>query len=145
MYATKPGEAPKLVGIFNSVNYNLTYDAQASFILGRYSAADIDYTAQETINFTASGWRVIGAGAHTAPAVPLLGQLMSYDYISFTVLDRATRQVIASIKKVRPLGYGTGFTARQQSELQMNFMGIFIEDESGPVSPLEDGTAAELP
>lgn len=144
VYAIKDGR-PTLVGIFNGVNYNLTYDAQASFILGRFAAADIDYTAAEVINFSASGWRVIGAGPHTAPGVPLLQQLLTYDYMSFTVIDRGTKQAIATIKKVRPLGYSTGQQSRQQSEVQLNFMGIYLEDESGAAQPLEDGTAADLP
>lgn len=126
----------KTVGIFSSFSYGLQYDTQDVFTLGRFSAQEIVYTAQETVNCTASGFRIVGAGPHstTGAQVPHLQELLSHEYISISVFDRqapAGSLPIATITDVRPTGYSTTINARQLEEVSVSFKGILVSDESG--------------
>lgn len=145
VFIGQEGETPQLVGIFSNFSYSEALDAQGAWILGRYAAAEIDYTAAELVNCTASGWRVIGQGVHKGPAMPLLQQLMSYGYLTITIEDRATGRVVAMIEKVRVTGQNAGFAARQLSEVSLNMVGILCSDEDGIQAFLEDGSASDLP
>lgn len=134
----------RYVGIFNNVSYGLTYDAQPAYILGRYSPAEIDYTAQEPVNITASGWRVIDHGAHAEAKVPALADLLTHEYLVLTIVDRQnpTRN-IATFRNVRPTGYSTTISARNLEEVTVTFVGIFVDDES--TQNAEHPTALDLP
>ena len=118
------------VGIFNNVSYGLTYDAQPVYILGRYSPAEIDYTAQEPVTITASGWRVIDHGPHIEGRVPNLSQLLTHEYLQMAVLDRQTNKRIATFREVRPTSYATTISSRTLEEVTITFIGIFVDDES---------------
>lgn len=126
---------PRVVGIFANVSYNLTYDAQPAYILGRYSATEIDYTAVDIVHITASGWRVVGHGWHKGGALPKVEDLMFAEYITMTVTDRQTEAtksgnpVMATIKNVRPTSASGGFAARQLSESTYTYVGILVDDE----------------
>jgi hypothetical protein len=145
VYIGKNGETPVLVGIFSNISYSESLDAQGAWILGRYAAAEIDYTAAELVNITATGWRVVGQGVHKGPAMPLLQQLISYGYLTLTIEDRATKKTVAQIEYVRPTGQNGGFSARQLSEVSLNMVGILLSDEDGTQAFLEDGTASDIP
>jgi hypothetical protein len=137
---------PQTVGIFDNCSYGLAYTVQPAYILGRFSAAELGYTAQEPVNITCAGWRVIGAGPHAAAAVPHLQDLLFHEYITMQVVDRQTGNPIATFQSVRPTGYNTSIQARQLETDTINFMGILVDDESGDnaetVSPVP---AADLP
>lgn len=132
-----------VMGIFNNVSYGLTFDAQPAFILGRFSAAEIDYTAQEPVQITASGWRVVGHGAHAHAKVPNLKDLLKHEYISLTIIDRQTNKKIATIHNVRPTGYSTTISSRQLEEISVTFMGLLVDDED--TVNAEDPSASNLP
>lgn len=137
----------RYVGIFNNVSYGLTYDAQPAYILGRFQPAEIDYTAQEPVNITCSGWRVIDHGPHADANVPLLGQLLTHEYLTLTIVDRQnpTRN-IATFKQVRPTGYSTTISARNLEEVTVTFVGIIVDDEtSDSKGGNADATALDLP
>jgi hypothetical protein len=137
------GQAQYL-GIFNNVSYGLTYDAQPAYILGRYGPAEIDYTAQEPVNISASGWRVINHGAHADAKVPNLKDLLNHEYLTLTIVDRQNPNVnIATFRNVRPTGYSTTLSARNLEEITVTFVGIFVDDES--TSNAEHPTALSLP
>lgn len=121
----------KIIGMFNSISYSVGYDAPDVFILGRFSAAAIEYTAAEPVSGSLSGWRVVGAGAHAGAGLPRVQDLMNADYITLAVLDRQTNKRIAVIKSARLLGASSGQSARQLSELSIPFKGILMDDESG--------------
>ena len=134
----------KYLGIFNNVSYGLTYDAQPAYILGRYSPAEIDYTAQEPVNITASGWRVIDHGAHAEAKVPNLADLLKHEYLTLTIVDRQNpNKNIAVFRNVRPTGYSTTISARNLEEITVTFVGIFVDDES--TANAEDPTSLDLP
>jgi hypothetical protein len=120
----------KVVGIFNNVSWGLAYDAQPVYILGRYSPAETVYTAQEAINISATGYRVVGAGAHVSAKVPNLNSLMAHEYMELAVYDRQSQKQIAKIHSVRPTGYSTSVAARGVQEISVNFIGLLVDDES---------------
>ena len=131
------------VGIFDNCSYSLTYDVQPAFILGRFSPAELGYTAQEPVNITCSGWRVINHGPHQYGHVPHLQDLLLHQYITMQVVDRQTGLPIATFNSVRPTGYNTSIQARQLETMTLNFMGLLVDDESGDNT--ESIVAADLP
>ena len=120
----------KVVGIFANISYALAYDAQPAYILGRYSAAEIDYTAQELVQVSASGFRVVNSGAHALASVPALDKLLNHEYVTIEIVDRQENKAIAIIRNVRPTGYSTSISARQLEEITVNFVGTLVDDES---------------
>lgn len=117
--------------IFTNISYGITYDVQPAYVLGRYTAAAIDYTAVEVVNITASGWRVVGIGGwHTLGKLPTIQELLTAGYINMTIVDRATGNVISRIKDCRATGVSGGFSSRQLSESTYSFVGILVEDEN---------------
>lgn len=143
---TSDNGAFETVGVFNNVSYGLAYDVNPAFILGRYGPAELDYTAQQPVSIQASGWRVVGSGAHKAAGVPLLQALMSFEYMQFVIVDRQTDLPILTVDQVVPTGYSGTIAARQQTEITVSFMGITISDENGyHQEPGEGGGPANLP
>lgn len=131
------------IGIFNSASYSLTYDAQPAYILGRYSPAEIDYTAQEPVQITCAGWRIIDSGPHAVAKVPALQDLLTHEYLSLVLTDRQTNKNMATFHFVRPTGYSSTVTARQLEEVTVTFVGILVDDESTQNS--ESASAVDLP
>jgi len=139
----------RVVGIFNNVSYGLTYDVQPVYILGRFSPAELDYTGQEPVSITCSGWRVIGHGPHVSASVPKLQDLLTADYLELTVIDRQSEindpgnAQVAKFHSCRATGYSTSITARQLEEVTVNFVGLLVDDES--TVNAEHSSAASLP
>jgi len=133
----------KPVGIFNNVSYSLVYDTQPAFILGRFSPAEIGYTAQEPIQITATGWRVVNAGPHRVGKVPRLQDLIRHEYIELALFDRQTNQRVAKVHSVRPTGYSTTVTSRQLEEITVTFTGLLLDDED--TDNVETAGASDLP
>lgn len=121
----------KYFGIFESCSWGQTYDIQPTYILGRWTAASLDYTAVEPVQVTCSGWRVVGHGPHTDGQLPFIQNLLTADYLQIVVTDRKTGATVATIVDVRPSGYSTGVAARQLSQLTVSYMGIRAETEEG--------------
>lgn len=119
-----------IVGIFNNFSYGVTYDVQPAFILGRFSAAELGYTAMEPVQGTATGWRVVNHGPFVEPKLPQLQQLLSNPYIEIQVVDRQTLATIAQIHSVRASGFSTTIAARQLQEITMTYVGLLFDDES---------------
>jgi hypothetical protein len=127
------GGKGEVVGIFNNVSVALTFDVQPVYLLGRLSAYELVYTAQEPVTVTASGFRVIGAGPHKTGRVPNLQDLLKHEYISLSIIDRNAEQgakPIHVIHSVRPTGYSTTVSARNLEEITVTFTGLLIDDES---------------
>ena len=78
----------RIVGIYNNVSYGLSYSAEEAHILGRYSPAAITYTAQNVVNISASGYRVLEHGPHIDGGLPRLQDLLDFEYLEMTIIDR---------------------------------------------------------
>jgi hypothetical protein len=132
------------VGIFSDASYGVTYDVQPAWILGRYSAASLDYTAMEVVHVTANGYRIIDHGWFNDAQFPSLSQLMAHEYMTLQIIDRQTEKMVARIDYVRPVGATGGFSARQLSTSTHTYQGILVSDESQPDNNESPG-AMELP
>lgn len=132
----------RIVGIFTSCSWGVAYDVQPAFILGRYSPAELTYTAQEPIRITATGFRVVDNGAHVAAGVPKLQELLNHEDFAIALFDRQTNKKIMTVVGVRPEGYDTDAAARTISAFTARFVGLRAEDESG--SQGESSGASDL-
>lgn len=138
----------EIVGLFSSVSYGLIYDVQPAYILGAYAPAALEYTSQEPVNVTCSGWRSIGHGPHKTARVPRLSDLIFQDSLELAVIDRLLETGgadarIAKIREVKPTGYTTALTARQLEEMTSTYVGRLIDDED--TTNTEGAGAASLP
>jgi hypothetical protein len=138
----------RYIGIFQNVSYGLTFQAEPVYILGKFAAAEIDYTSQDVVQITASGWRVIEHGPHVEAGVPRLQDLLSHEYLELAISDRQREAQgkdgrIAKFRNVRPVGYSTQISARQLEEVTVNFVAILVDDES--TTNNEHPSAMQLP
>ena len=133
----------RYVGIYNNVSYSVNYDVQPAFILGRFTAAALEFTAVEPVSVTCSGWRVVRHGAHVDGRLPSVKDLLRYDYLQIVLFDRQELVPIATIRQVRPTGYSSSLTARQLTEMTCSYLGIPGDDED--VAKDEASDAASLP
>jgi hypothetical protein len=138
------GNQVTYVGIFSDISYGVTYDVQPAWILGRYSAAELDYTAMEVVHVTANGYRIVDHGWFRDAQFPSLNQLMSFGYLTLSVLDRQTNKEIARIDQVKPVGATGGYSARQLSTSTHTYYGLLVSDESQPDNT-ESAGAMSLP
>lgn len=125
----------RFIGIFKNVSYSLTFQAEPVYILGKHAAAEIEYTSQDVVSITASGWRVIDHGAHAEAGVPRLQDLLNHEYLELSIVDRQRESQgldgrIAKFRNVRPVGYSTSIDSRQLEEITVNFVAILVDDES---------------
>src|SRR5271154_1482656 len=90
-----------IVGVFTNCSWGVAYDLQPAFILGRYSPAELTYTAQEAIRVTASGFRVVNNGPYVAADIPMLQGLLNHEDISLSIFDRQTNLEILTVTGVR--------------------------------------------
>ena len=126
------GSGPVLVGLYDSISYGENVGAEAVFTLGRYGAHEIVPLSYEPIQVNCSGFRIIGEGAHILPAFPKLQDLLRLEGVTITETDRDTGEVIATIIGCVPVSWGGGNQAKSMSRISISYMGIRMEDESGP-------------
>ncbi len=138
----------RIIGLFSSVSYNLSYETQDANILGAYAPVEIDYVGQNVVSITCSGYRVIDHGAHAEAGVPKLQDLLTHEYLEMTIIDRQSQNAgkdgrIAKFRRVRPVGYSSGMSARNLTEMTVNFVAINVDDES--TTNQESAGAGQLP
>jgi len=139
-----PNETVKYVGLFTNVSWGVVYDVAPAYVLGRYSAAALEYTAMETVDIRASGWRVMDHGPYSSDgAFPALSKLLTHQYLTMQVYDRQTGGIIARIKNVRPTSWSSSVDAKQLSSMSFSFVGMMVQDESdeSEISNQETSTA----
>jgi len=121
----------RTIGLFSQVSYGVQYDATPSYVLGRFSPAEITYTGQEAISVTATGFRVVDNGPHAVASVPKLQELLNHEDITLAIYDRQTNKLIMSVVGCRPTGFSTGVATRSVADVTVNFLGLRLSDESG--------------
>jgi hypothetical protein len=141
------GSQATTLGIFSQVSYGLTYEYGTAFILGRYSAASIDYTSVDVVQMQCHGYRVVGAGWHEEARLPYVSEMLYPNYLTFQLFDRGTKKAVAKITNVLPTSASGGYTARQLSEIQVTYVGLLVTDESDLdfLKNVETAGAASLP
>jgi hypothetical protein len=133
----------KVVGIFTNVSYGSTYDVQPAYILGRFSPAEITYTAAEPIGISASGWRVIDQGPYDSSKMPLLQDLLVAEDMTFAIFDRQSGKNIMVVTGVKHTGFNTSVAPRALEEMSLNFVGLLLSDENNKNNEAQD--ASSLP
>jgi len=133
----------KVVGIWNNFSYSVNYDVQPAFILGRFSAAELNTTGVEPVSITAGGWRVVDHGPFVEGKLTNVKDLLTQEYLVLTVVDRQTGKNIATIHGCLPTGFSSGLSARQLQESTNTYMGLLMDDES--TVNTEAASAADLP
>lgn len=137
-----------VVGIFSDVTYSSAYGAQAVFILGRTSAAALQYTHAEPINVRMRAWHVVDHGPYVDGMLPKLQDLLKNDYTQMTLLDRQ-REIdgvdadIGTIKNLIITGFDSSVSIRNLKEYTVSGMAILYSDESA--KNVEGAAAADLP
>ena len=131
------------VGSFNTVSWGLTYDAQTAYILGRTSAAAIEYTGMEPISVSASGWRIFNHSPQSVASIPQLSLLLTSGYLELAIVDRVSGVPVAKIHSCRSLGYSNALATKSLLEVQFNFIGMLMDDEQ--IVNQEAAGAADLP
>jgi hypothetical protein len=131
-----------LQGLFTSVSWSHDYTAEDAYVLGRFSAAEIAYTAQNTITINATGYRVLDKGAFAQAQLPKLQDLLSAQDLTIAIYDRKSDKEILHVDNVRPLGYSSSVNARGVVEMGIVFRGITASDESNQQN--ESSGASEL-
>jgi len=126
------GNGPVLVGMYDSISYGESIGAEAVFTLGRYGAHEIVPLSYEPIQVNCSGFRIIGDGVHELPAFPKLQDLLRLEGVTISETDRQTGEVIATIIGCVPVNWSGGDQAKSLSKISVSYMGIRLEDESGP-------------
>jgi hypothetical protein len=142
IYDPTTGQA-KVVGIWNSFDYRVDYDVQPSFILGRFSAAELTTTGVEPVVINAQGWRVVDHGPFVEGRLTNIKDLLTQEYLVLTVIDRQTQQAIATIRGCLPTGMSSGVSAKALQESRNTYLGLLMDDESTVNAEAPD--AADLP
>jgi hypothetical protein len=133
----------RLIGIWNSFDYAVTYDVQPSFILGRYSAAELTTTGVEPVVIHAQGWRVVDHDAFTEGRLSNIKDLLAEEYLVLSVIDRTTKKTVATIRGCRPTGESETASAKALQTLRMSYLGLLMDTETTTSSEASD--ASDLP
>lgn len=134
----------QLVGIITDLSWQVSYDMQEAYILGRMHPAEIAYTAQEPISGSITAWRVVDHGVHASLGLPRLDQLLTADYTEITLFDRGMQKIIGEIQQCRLGGHGEGTSVRQFSQANIPFKAILFSDETAQNND-ERADRADLP
>lgn len=131
------------VGIWNQFSYQVAYDVQAVFILGRFSAAELVTTGVEPVVMTAQGFRVVDHGPFTEGKLTDLADLLNQEYIQLSVYDRQSKKNVATIKYCLPTGTSSTVSAKALQDSSNSYIGLLLGDEHGDSAEATD--AAHLP
>lgn len=119
----------QLVGIFESCTVSGSLGTEPIFILGRYSPDEIAITSSEAVNVSCSGFRVVGAGLHTLPAVPLVSDLLLFDPFTISVVDRESGETLETILGCCPSSFNTNYNAKATSKVSVTYIGTIAYNE----------------
>lgn len=132
----------KLVGIYETVTYNMNIGTEPIHLLGRYSPDEITPTSYEAVTISCGGFRVVGQGPHVLPAVPKLQDLLTLEAVTMAIIDRQSGQTILTAIGCVPNSYNGNHNARATSRVTINYTGLRLSDESGDQ---DEGGAVSLP
>jgi hypothetical protein len=135
--------AAVVVGIWNNFSYNVSYDVQPAFIIGRFSAAELITTGVEPVSITAQGFRVVNNGPFKTGRLTNVKDLLNQEYLLLQVWDRQTKQYVANIRGCLPTGTSSTVSAKQLQESTNTYVGLLMDDEDTENNEAAD--AADLP
>ena len=134
----------KPIGIYSNVEYSVQYGAEPAFILGRVSAAAIDYTFQDIVHVTATGWRVVNHSWWADGHFPTLDKVLKSDYLSMVIMDYVTGAKLLQVEQLRALSASGAMSPKLLSSVSMHYVGITISDETAQ-NNVESAQSMSLP
>lgn len=139
---------PVAVGVFNNVSYNVSINIQPVETLGSLLPRELAQTSQDAVAVTASGFRVIKSGPYTNNLVPTVDQLLRWDGVTLTIMDRQPAsgpQNVLTVKDAKCTGYRSSVGAKNLADLEVSYLGIVATDETASQSDMTDSTAVPFP
>lgn len=133
----------QLVGIFEACSYGAMLNAEPIHILGNFLPVEITPVNMEAVRIRCSGFRVVNHGAHALPKFPKVQDLLNLNSITITITDRQSGQVIMTAHGCVPVAYNTSPNARATTRLDIEYVGLRIDDETS--GPQNDPGSAQLP
>lgn len=133
-----------LIGIFDSCSTSRSYGSEVVHTLGKYGPQEVVYTSAEAVNVSCSGFRVVDTGVHTLGGgqVPTVGQLLSFEPFTISVIDRQSGKTVRVVEGCVPTTDNDNFNAKATSKVTINYTGTVTYDESGPQN---EGDATTFP
>lgn len=134
---------PVAIGLFNNVTWSIRQEKVPIFILGRYNPAEITPTAQEAVNLTLTGFRVVGLGPYAVMNATMLKNLLFENDFTLDIIDRRNPSIpIFTSLGNRITGWSSGAAARGISDVRLDVLGIVGYDEFGAAQGGDDDTGA---
>jgi hypothetical protein len=121
----------QVVGVFDSCQYGANIGTEAIHMLGRYSPDEIAITSYEAIQVSCSGFRIIGQGVHVLPKAPKLDDLLKFERVQITIVDRQTEQNIMVVEGCVPSSWSEAQQAKGTTRFNITYIGLKLSDESG--------------
>jgi hypothetical protein len=138
-----------IIGTIHACDYGVDYRVLPAFVLGRHGPAELNYVSMEPISGQMAGFRPFKKGPHFLNGVPALQDLLLFEDIVLTVIDRQAEALgdatprMATIVGVKPTGYHVTNQAQNMTQQTLPFVGLLVHDEF--VTMAEHPTAAQLP
>jgi hypothetical protein len=133
----------QLVGIFESCSYGSNLAVEPIHILGSSLPVEITPTHYEAVRISCSGFRVVGNGPYVLPKFPKVQDILNLQGVTITIVDRQTGETIMSAYGCIPTSYNTAPSARATTRLNVEYIGLRIDDEGS--GPQNDPGATQLP
>jgi hypothetical protein len=133
----------ELVGLFNSATVSYSYGTEPVHILGKFDPASIVLHSVDAVSISCSGFRLAGNGPKILPKVPKVQDLLLFEGMTMTLVDRQTGAELETILNVTPASTNVNYSARASSTIQINYLGTIGYTEAGAES--ENGSASDLP
>jgi hypothetical protein len=137
----------KIVGIFTSCTYSINYAMHVAHVLGRHSPAAMTYTAQEAVNMSLTGFKVVDAGPWKLNTAPQLSELMGYAGVNLQLVDRESGRTLFRVTDFFATSISSGVNARSISDVTVSGVASVMHDETvednaeAPnATKLDDGT-----
>lgn len=119
-----------LVGIFETCSYSASFNVEALHILGSFGPAEILINSQEAVTITCSGFRLAGQGPTLLPKVPKLADLLKFEGVTISIVDRQTLQTILVADGCVANSYSGSHNARATSRISITYLGLRLRDEN---------------
>jgi len=120
----------KVVGIYTSCTWSVSYDTHVAHVLGRSQPAAISYTGREAIRMTLTGFRVAGGSPYQVGTIPALKELMNTPGIKITIQQRGGQNGTSAdsnlieVEEMFATDFSTGINARSVSDVSVSLIGI---------------------
>jgi hypothetical protein len=136
----------EIVAIAENYSFTVNTPMEPIHILGRFSSSEIVPLSYEAVPVNLSGVRIINEGPHKQGKVLKLQDLLNAEDVTITVGDRQGKSgqtPMATFIGCKSTGYSSGVSAKGSQRININYLGRYVQDESGDQA--ESANATDLP